>query len=335
MLGHLGEKYEDGRKKEKNIDGLILRNLRVDEIDQAERLVRIAFGTFLGFPDPSANPSKRQMILHRFNQDPRNVLAAMLNGELVGTNILSKWGSFAFFGPLTVRPDLWDAGIGTILVRKAVEHFAAQGVRNLGLFTFSNSPKHLGLYHKFGFCSRFLTPIMELPVDQMGSNSIDGCKMFSNLNESEKQNALGSICELTDELYPGLEVSSEIRLTDEFKLGDTLLIKSDDTSDNLAGFAVCQSGAKTEAGLDRCYVKFAAVRPGCAKDFERLLTACQSYAAVKGVEAVEAGINLSHDKGFDIMLKIGFRVDFIGVAMQKPNEPAHCRPENFVIDDWR
>src|SRR5579862_4338331 len=85
-------------------DKILIRDLRQDEIEKAESLVRLAFGTFLRIPDPLENPRNRQMILHRFRNDPKNILAAELNGEMVATNVLTIWGSFAFFGPLTVRP---------------------------------------------------------------------------------------------------------------------------------------------------------------------------------------------------------------------------------------
>jgi hypothetical protein len=42
--------------------------------------------------------------------------------------------------------------------------FARWGVRQAGLFTFPHSPKHLGLYQKFGFWPQYLTPLVEKPV---------------------------------------------------------------------------------------------------------------------------------------------------------------------------
>ena len=48
----------------------------------------------------------------------------------------------------------------------------------------------------------------------------------------------------------------------------------------LEGMAVCHRGAGSEAGGDRCYVKFAAVLPGdgAGERFERLLDACEAFA---------------------------------------------------------
>jgi hypothetical protein len=35
------------------------------------------------------------------------------------------------------------------------------------------------------------------------------------------------------------------------------------------------------------------------------------------------------------MLGAGFRTDFLGVTMHRPNEPGYSRAGVYVIDDWR
>lgn len=310
--------------------------IRGEEVEEAEKLVRLAFGTFFNAPNPTENPSERRMIVHRFDQNPHNVIAATLDGVIVGTNVLTEWGSFGFFGPLAVRPDLWNSGIGGKLVAAAVDKFESDGISSLGLFTFADSPKHLGLYHKFGFCSRFLTPLMEKKIESnMTRTYFKNYRRFSKIAQNDRSQALDEIRALTEPLYPGLDLSREIQLVDDFKMGETLLVF--DESRNLAAFAICQTGAGTEAGLDRCYIKFGASRigPKASNDFTSLLKACESYAAESKVSILEAGMNLSHDAAFDVMLRNKFQISFIGVNMQKPNEPAYNRRETFVIDDLR
>ncbi len=318
------------------IDRVVIRYLRRNEIEKAETLGRLAFGTFLRIPDPLQNPESKKMISHRFYEDPKNILAAELDGELVGTNILTEWGSFAFFGPLAVRPDLWDSGVGSELVESALEVFAEHGISHMGLFTFADSPKHLGLYHKFGFCARFLTPLMEKEIEDASHQETVGKKfeVFSDYDGAKKEEALRSMIELTNELYHGLDLSDEIRMVDSQKLGDTLLLFE---NFSLSAFAVCQSGPNTEAGRGRLYIKFGAAKTAHEADrkFDELLSACEAFAVQKGLNVVEAGMNLSHERAYDIMLKNGFRTSFVGVAMQKPNEPAFLRKETFVIEDWR
>lgn len=71
----------------------------------------------------------------------RVAFAAVIDGELVGSNFATNWGSVGFFGPLTVRPDMWDKGIGNSLMEPVMNCFDTWGNRHLGLFTFSHSPQ--------------------------------------------------------------------------------------------------------------------------------------------------------------------------------------------------
>jgi hypothetical protein len=106
---------------------------------------------------------------------------------------------------------------------------------------------------------------------------------------------------------------------------------------SVTAFLVCQSGSKTEAGKEKCAVKFGAVKIGSGMEerFENLLDAAQSYTQSRGVPKLESGINLAHAAAFDAMLKNGFRISFQGVEMQKPNLAAFDREQTFVLNDLR
>jgi hypothetical protein len=141
---------------------------------------------------------------------------------LVGSNFATSWGSVGFFGPLTTRPDFWDGGIGQRLVSAACDQFDAWGVRHAGLFTFAHSAKHVGLYAKFGFCPRFLTAIMAAPTGASTVTSAFSC--YSALPAGQQQEAENACRELTEELYPGLDLRGEIRTVAARGLGDTALL---------------------------------------------------------------------------------------------------------------
>src|SRR5688572_16051885 len=94
---------------------LSIRPLRRSDLAAAEHVWRLAFGTFLGLPDPQAFRPGARVIATRWAADPEAVFAAELDGELVGSNVATHWGSVGLFGPLSVRPDLWDRGIATRL----------------------------------------------------------------------------------------------------------------------------------------------------------------------------------------------------------------------------
>ena len=78
-------------------------------------------------------------------------------------------------------------------------------MREACLFTFAHSPKHVGLYEKFGFWPRFLTAIMSKGVSGREASSI----IYSALNEGERDQALRACCKLTGSIYEGLDVKPD------------------------------------------------------------------------------------------------------------------------------
>ena len=136
-----------------------VRPMHADDLDAADRVLRLAFGTIRGLPDPSATFGDADSVRTRFRAAPECAWAAELDGDVVGSVFAARWGSFGFFGPLSVHPDLWDRGIGGRLLRPVLEAFASWDVRQAGLFTFADSPKHLGLYQKHGFWPGPLTVV--------------------------------------------------------------------------------------------------------------------------------------------------------------------------------
>jgi GNAT superfamily N-acetyltransferase len=308
------------------------RPLEHRDLDEAERIMRLAFGTFLGLPDPMKMFGDSDIAHTRFRAAPDSAVAADADNKLVGSNFVTNWGSFGFFGPLSVEPRLWNEGVAQRLLEPTIQLFEKWGCRHTGLFTFSHSAKHIGLYQKFDFWGRFLTPVMSKQVAPVTNQH--GHTRFSELPANEKESAIAGCGETTGAIYEGLDVAREIRAVDSQRLGDTILMLE---GSKVSAFAVCHVGPKTEAGSGSCYVKFAAVRPGTSaqSNFESLLNSCETYAATQGVGRLEAGVNMGRNEAYRIMLGRGFRTDLIGVAMEKGNAPGFNRPGIFVIDDWR
>jgi hypothetical protein len=65
------------------------------------------------------------------------------------------------------------------------------------------------------------------------------------------------------------------------------------------------------------------------------LDACDVLAAMDHISLITAGVNTARDGAYLRMIARGFKTDFIGVAMQKPNIPGYNRAGVYVIDDWR
>ncbi len=310
----------------------VVRPLEERDVPQAQRIIRLAFGTFLGAPDPETFWSDLDYAGGRFGAEHVKAFAAEDKGELIGSNFATCWGSVGFFGPVTIRPDIWDGGVGQRLVKEACDAFEAWGCTHAGLFTFPHSAKHIWTYGKFGFAPRFLTPIMAIGAR---SGSQHAWARYGDLPETERSDAERGIRELTDQLYPGLDLGAEIRTVFARKLGDTLLLLEGDS--RVVGFAVCHWGPTSEAGHGNLFVKFGAVAPGARAEerFAALLGACRELAAEVGMDNVVAGVNTARDAAYQHMIRVGFRTQFQGVTMHRPNEAGYSRPELFVLDDWR
>jgi GNAT superfamily N-acetyltransferase len=306
------------------------------DLIRTRAIFQTAFATFLGVPNPETFQSDRECIFTRWLANREAALVAEVPSaeggpELAGSNFLANWGSFGFFGPLTIRPEFWNRGIAQHLLAGTMELFEQWGIRETGLFTFPHSTKHIALYQKFGFWPRFLTAVMSKNISTEYTTPWTG---LSALDEGARAEAVGACRELTDSIYAGLDVSGEIRSVLVQKLGETVLLWG---GERLDGFAVCYCGDGTEAGADNCYVKFAAARPGpsAGTDFRRLLEACASLALRRGLHRVEAGVNMGRSEAYRAMLQAGFRTQMQGVAMHRPDAAGYNRPDVFAIDDWR
>ncbi|CAG7634306.1 hypothetical protein SIM91_43665 [Rhodococcus opacus] len=157
---------------------------------------------------------------------------------------------------------------------------------------------------------------------------------YATLAAGQRPEYLTSCRALTDSVYAGLDLTGEIESVHTQGIGDTVLLEGDA---GLDGLAVCHLGPGSEAGEGVCYVKFGAVRPGrgAADRFERLLDACELLATVRGLDRVEAGMNLARTDAYGRMIDRGYRTGLQGVAMHRPNEAGYSRPDTYVIDDWR
>jgi GNAT superfamily N-acetyltransferase len=285
-------------------------------------------GLFLGLPDPIECFGTADYIRPRWTADPSAAFGAYHGNDLVGSNFANRWGSVAFFGPLTVRPDHWNQGIAKRLIGPTLDLFAKWAVRHEALCTFAHSPKHIALYQHFGFWPRFLTAIMSKPVSQ-AARATESSR-YSEVAEDQRGECLRACREMTDAIYEGLDVEREIRAVDAQRLGDTVLLWD---GARLVALGVCHCGPGSEAGSDACYIKFGAARSGSS--FDVLLDACETLAAAKKVGRLIAGANAGREKAYQRMIARGFRAEFQGVAMQRHNDPGYNLSDTYIIDDWR
>jgi len=322
----------ENRNTDRIKDRIRVGPLKETELQEADRIFRLAFGTFIGLPDPSAFWGGRELFLPRWHAPHVTSFAAREDGRLIGSNMLTRWGSFAFFGPLTVLPEYWNRGVAQALLDATVKTFAKQGLKRTGLFTFPHSTKHVGLYQKFGYWPGYLTALMAYIPDGSRAAAGQGVEL-STLAKSEREAAIAACARLTDRIDKGLDLSEEIRSVLRKKVGEVVLTYTRSAVD---GFAICLNGPGSEGGEKTCYIKFAAARggAGAGERFDALLDACDAFAVSRGA-SIEAGMNLAREDAYRRMRAHGFKAFAQGVSMQRPHQAGHNRPDVYVMDDWR
>lgn len=312
---------------------VVIRPMREGDLADADRTFRVAFGTFLRLPDPASFAGDADYVRGRLAAWPEAAFVAERDGQVVGSILSVRRGSFAFFGPLTIRPDLWDGGVAKRLLEATVDVYARWQLGHSGLFTFADSAKHVALYGKFGFWPHALMALMARPVAPRGSQAPPP-EVLSALSPDARADAIAGCRRVADAVYSGLDASDEIDAVTRLGLGDVALVRA---GGDVVAFAVCHAGAGSEAGSGACLVKFGAVHPAAAsaETFDRLLDACDALAAARGAGVLLAGVDLGTRTAYRHLLARGFRTEMQGVALHSPDDAGYLTRDALVLGDWR
>ena len=171
-----------------NDPSIHVRAMRASDVDAADLVMRNAFGTFWGLAEPHRAFGDADLLRTRFAAGTDGAFVAVRDDEVVGAVLATRWGASASMGPLVVRPDLWDRGIAHRLLEPVNDLLDATGVTLAGLFTFANSPKHVGLYQRFGYWPQHLNAIMTRPATAHAVG--EGVTRYSQLDDSQRARAL-------------------------------------------------------------------------------------------------------------------------------------------------
>jgi predicted N-acetyltransferase YhbS len=303
-----------------------------DDLQAADRIFRMAFGTRNNLPDPMRFDGDASRIKARLTASNVIHAGASDGDKLVAFAMATIWGSYAWLGPLAVLPEYWNDGIGQRLIQHTMDNLDKLGIQHAALFTVAESAKHVALYRKFGFWPAYLTLVMkrDLPPGESGRSG----STYLESSYADQREYLCAIKELTESIYPGLDLSTEIDGVAGRKLGD-IIIKQDGRG--VAAFAICHFGLGSEAESGSVYIKFAATRPGenAPGDFERLLADCEDLAAGRGLRRIVAGVNTARRDAYARMAQRGFRAIQQGIAMHRPDGQGYDRPDVYAIDDLR
>ncbi|MBH3332209.1 GNAT family N-acetyltransferase [Pseudomonas oryzihabitans] len=303
--------------------------LTAADLPATTEVVRLAFATWMGAAEPGEFWNDRDYVRSRFAAPHTAWFKALDGARLVGAICVTRWGRHGILGPLAVHPDYWDAKVAKALMGAAVAQLDAWQLVHAGLFTFPDSPLHLGLYQGFGFWPQTLTAVMARPVQ---AQAAPPALRFSLATEPDR--LLAACADVGRANAPGLDVSAEMAAVRAQGLGESLLLQ--DAQGRAEGFAVCHFGPHSEAGTGVCYVKCAAVLPGAGAEarFARLIAACDGLARDHGQQRLLAGVNTARRGAYQWLWAQGFHSEILGITLHR-GEAHYDHPEVWLLDDWR
>jgi ribosomal protein S18 acetylase RimI-like enzyme len=325
-----------------------VRRVRKGDLSKVKDVFEQTFGDFLERQlgtRPRQAFSGAQYVHHRWLMEPWGCFVAEEdNAKIVGAALAVTWGSLGLLGPVAVLTNYQNQTIGQQLIRAAQEFFDENKATLLGCVTYPTSPKHLFLYHKFGYKPKSLTAIMSRAIDRTGprarqapskaARSALGVRRLSTLEETKKKAVLARIHRITNAICRGMDLSKEVEIVDGLALGDTLLLER---GKDLLGFAVYHAPGVSEAPAGALYVKYLAIDPAQKKieNLEHFVTAIEELAHEMGLARVILPVYLKYHTAYSTLIRLGYQIEFTMVRMQRGKQEDYEDPTHLVLDDWR
>lgn len=309
-----------------------VRPIAETDLAEVDRVNRLAFGTLFGLSDPMKFRGDGEFVRARFHAYGGAGFVAVEAGAILGAGMASLWGSFAVLGPVMVHPEHWGRGIARRLTPALLELFERRDIRQTGLFTHPQSPKHLRLYESYGYWPHQLRAYLDKkPAVIDGDPAVS---KFSAVPPEQVTNALNACRHIANATFEGLDLTADIAAVAAQGLGETLLLTE---GERIAGFAVCHTGKGSEVGSQTFLVKLAFIRPGpgAIDRLRRLLSSAEALATRAGAARAVVGVNVARRDSYRLLKTMGYRTFMNGIDMLRPDRPGFNLPEIVALDDWR
>lgn len=248
-------------------------------------------------------------------------------GAIAAFNIAHRSGIEGWMGPLAVRPDVQDGGVGKRIVREGRAWLEEQGATTIGLETMPRTMDNIGFYSALGFEPGRLTITLTVAAASAERQGL----LLGRLRPSERAAWIAECARLAGRIRPGYDFSREIELTDELSLGDTLLLVR---GDELRGFALYHTAPLVEG---RVREELRVLKLGLADlaDTEELARLLADQARRSGTRQVALRVQGEFVAFYNRLVALGARVRWTDLRMtvQGKGEPGVVG-DGVVLSNW-
>lgn len=229
-------------------------------------------------------------------------------GAVAGFNIVHRSGAEGWMGPLAVRPDFQERGVGGAMVRAGIAWLRHRGARVIGLETMPRTVENIGFYSRLGFRPGHLTVTVTRRTDGVPPGQHDD---RLGAMDTRRESALAACRALTNRLAPGVDFTREIALTAALDLGDTSLVFA---GRRLRGFVLWHA-APLAAGRAAEEIRVLKLVAEDAETLLELLNRVAAEAAARQLERITLRAQTAFGDAFAALIQAGFRVQWTDLRM--------------------
>lgn len=248
------------------------------------------------------------------------------DGRPLAFNMVHQSGSEGWMGPLAVRPDRQNEGLGKMVVQAGLDWLRGRGARTIGLETMPRTVENIGFYSRLELIPRHLTVTLTRDVPRkptalgelLSSTGVDHLKVLAECRELSKR------------LVPGLDFTRELQLTLDLQVGDATLVRREH---RLVGFALWHSAPLAE-GRPRDEVRVLKLVAEDLEAFDAVIGAVGAATLGEGLRRVSVRCQTAFADAYTRLIGDGFRVHWTDLRMTLAGFPELMPRKGVVWSNW-
>lgn len=246
-------------------------------------------------------------------------------GNVVAFNVAHHSGTEGWMGPLAVRTEFQGQGLGKTIVTTGIDWLRKAGATTIGLETMPRTVDNIGFYSSLGFVAGPLTVTFTVEARES-----DGVERLGAHSDFARERIIAECALLTGRVATGLDFTREIRLTDHFGLGDTLLIRKNGA---LAGFALCHNAPLVEGRVTE-ELRVLKVVLSDEADMPDALRTIARFARESGMQRAAIRIQGNYESAYAAIVAAGARVRWTDLRMTLRGFPERQPESGMVLSNW-
>jgi GNAT superfamily N-acetyltransferase len=247
-------------------------------------------------------------------------------GEIAAFNLVHRSGTEGWMGPLAVHTDYQGAGLGREVVEKGIDWLREHGATVIGLETMPRTMDNIGFYSALGFMPGRLT--VTVTIDAAPSSG--AAELLGRVTTHDRGAELEECAALTDALARGYDFTREIDLTEQFALGDTVLLRESGT---LRGYALCHTAPLVE-GRVREELRVLKLVLADAAALDPMLGSLSDFARRSGTRRVAIRVQGDYPWMYRRLMQLGGRVRWTDLRMYLDGHAEQLPAEGAVLSNW-